>query len=394
MRSKWKEQYRRFRQQEQAGLAPPLTSKDINYDIERANPPCEDVYHAAMYLAYSRQRRLNFSRSNDPGNQRFFRGQTQAWRVVPSLYRNNGRPSEAEAKLRRLGFVVHYLRNQLPGRQLTEKQAVAIAQHYAKEARVNTWLIDVSWDPFIALFFASDNGKDGEVGQVWRMREKDWSELAVNGFGDMGKLDPIQVHGVPRIDAQQAVFLAAPHWSLFEQYVPWVVEFHQHTGLVFEDKTLNPPVCRATIYPDDDSIKQIISRVPDGTGEPPAVSPKGSMLGLLSADDYLKNTERWGDNLKLSPEQRRYLIAICDWHAQLQQHGDEIPVYQRSLRQLSAVTLSLRVNFSSIRNPSLRGILTGHYCDMYERRTPVAERLLQEVANEHQIKLGENSSTK
>ena len=278
MQSTWEQKYRRFRRQEQAGLAPSLTSEDVKYSIHFASAPCEDVYHAAMYLAYSRQKMSAFWRSDSPGNQPFFRGQTQAWRVVPSLYRNPGTPCETGAKLRRLGFVVQYLRNEFGDRQLTEKQAVAIAQHYAKEARVSTWLIDVSWDPFVALFFASDNGKDGEVGQVWRMREEDWRDLAVSGFGDMGKLDPIEVHGVPRIDAQQAVFLAAPHWSLFEQYVPWVVQFHQHTALVFEDETLNPPVCRATIYPDSDSIKEIVSQIPDGTGEPPAVAPEGSML--------------------------------------------------------------------------------------------------------------------
>jgi hypothetical protein len=51
------------------------------------------------------------------------------------------------------------LARELPADELT---CMSIAQHYG----VKSPLVDLTWSPWVALFFASDNAQTGDVGIV------------------------------------------------------------------------------------------------------------------------------------------------------------------------------------------------------------------------------------
>jgi hypothetical protein len=86
--------------------------------------------------------------------------------------------------------------------ELTDEQIIAVAQHYSKEAGTPTHLIDVTWDPLIALFFASDGARAADVGVVDHIVVPEWRKLVASEAGNPGALRVIEVPRVKRIERQ------------------------------------------------------------------------------------------------------------------------------------------------------------------------------------------------
>ena len=76
-------------------------------------------------------------------------------------------------RLRRTGAFVQRLRQTRP--DLDELRAVAIAQHYSSPAQLHTWLVDVTSNPFAALYFASSGAENGDIGIVESICVQDWN---------------------------------------------------------------------------------------------------------------------------------------------------------------------------------------------------------------------------
>jgi hypothetical protein len=99
--------------------------------------------------------------------------------------------------------------------------AMAVAQHYsaADILGVPTWLVDLSRDLWVALFFASDGGETGDFGIVWDIMGKEYTRHGAGEGNPIGSLQLVVPYGVPRIDNRAGVFVVAGLSQIFDQYV-------------------------------------------------------------------------------------------------------------------------------------------------------------------------------
>ena len=264
----------------------------------RPEDPLPDVYAAALRL-----RDMTWKPS--PEHLQLFRGQrNHLWQTVPSYYRSDD-PDRGK-RLRRL---VQLLGDKHAG--LTDQQLFAIAQHVSSEARTPTWFIDVTWDPLIGLFFASDGGVAGEFGVVDRIDVKEW-ERQVAREGMPGAIETIEVREdvVARVSGQRGLFLNGPDPDSYERYVPFRLYFVQHDGLVFTDLKAEVPISRSLMYPVEPWLDELIARLATEPVDhlapltPPELRPTDTRFGaaILSSPDAQELTE----------PHRRTLSAVAD----------------------------------------------------------------------------------
>ena len=194
-----------------------------------------------------------------PGGQR-----KDSWEVGAKIYRGlpDGPDREPALRARANGAcrIGHAIAKRL---DLPFTEAMAVAQHYsaADILGVPTWLVDLSRNPWVALFFASDGGETGDLGIVWGIMGKEYTRHAAGEGNPIGSLQFVVPHGVPRIDNQAGVFVVAGLPQIFDQYVAfgWDTRFRQHTGLRFEDPVLG--ISEHIIYPPDDPLRGMLAEV-------------------------------------------------------------------------------------------------------------------------------------
>jgi hypothetical protein len=347
--TEWKDLY--F--QHASGVVPPTLTRELTNDLlgrEQHDRVFDDAYHAALMMKVKYRRGYDDKWRADANPPRFFRGQRcEQWPLVPSLFRTrNGDLTEAliTQRLRRLGPVIRQL--QLRTTPLENQEAVAIAQHYAKELEVMTWMIDFTRDPLVALFFASDGGSPGEVGIVWSVNQREWNEHSVSGTNQLGTMEVIEPKGIRRIAAQRACFLSASHPELFAQHVPFRIRFHQRAGLVFEDPNTSPPITQRDLYVDDPELA--IARIAQHAFKDlalPALLPPGVTRPLQpTVKDYFAIAESWcrAHHWQFDAEQLRCLVQVCEFYAKLQEHAAELPSELRSLRRLEEMTQAIQMS--------------------------------------------------
>ena len=185
-------------------------------DGRHPDDPMEDVYAAALSML------PHGFWVESPARDQLYRGQRNArWPTIPKLFRSE----DVRGELGKLSEAMPRIHACLPA--LSDEQAVATAQHYAKELGVSTWMLDMTYDPRVALFFASDGAVAGDIGAVSCVVQKEWQKLSANGRNRLGQLRVIDVPGVLRIENQRASFLDTSHPELFDQYVAHTVWFRQ-----------------------------------------------------------------------------------------------------------------------------------------------------------------------
>jgi hypothetical protein len=313
----------------------PLHTRGLGRDVDE---PLDDVYHAALVMRWTWTSWTNSGRAAYRG-QRDYR-----WRLYPKLYRDDPSPERLDSDVQRLTKLVGWLRTERP--DLDELQCIATAQHYSSEANVSTWLVDFTYDPMVALFFASDHGKDNDVGVVHQIRIDEWKRLSSSGRARLGSLTTIDVPGVQRIEAQRGLFLVTSHPDLFEQYVAYTIRFSQHDGLTFEDISWTPPVSRSHMYPIQDSTKDAIDQWSrgalvsacgnNGRVDPQALMPP-SPYEKLEPADYAELVCRWLEDLgvSLTDPYTRVAEALGRIYFALQQRPEVVGQSNRSLHQLA-----------------------------------------------------------
>lgn len=300
-----------------------------------ADEPFENVYHAAIgMLAWA-----DFFRQT-PDFSHAYRGQRKEWPILPSLYRGKAAVDRAEYELRleALRRAVLRLRQQFDGVYSTE-ELVAICQHYG----VPTWLIDVSTDPWVALYFASFGGESGDVGIVYLFDDMGWKDLDPNGTGHIGRFWKTVINGVPRIEAQRGFFISGAHPEIFEGFVPFRVRFFQYPGLIFEDNNLS--VTKALLLPERDSIPDIL------TSRQEVGNDRLSVPAF--PDEYL--TLHWYESISLDwlralgvqeppSDVRAFVQDVCRFHMSVQPYSNQaaepFPVTARALLRLKWVVES------------------------------------------------------
>ncbi|MBU0943780.1 MAG: FRG domain-containing protein, partial [Proteobacteria bacterium] len=267
-------------------------------------------------------------------------GQRDAkWRVVPSFFRKSG--EERAAVLARINSLATVIMARRPG--LQAEQALALIQHYSNELAAPTWLIDLTWDPAVALFFASDGGRTGDLGVITMFVRREWEELAAGGRNRLGQIRLIEVPNVLRIERQRALFLDTSHPDLVEQYVAHSVWFYQVDNLVFEDQDADWPVSKEHCYPSRDPILESLSDVAvqckEGAPEP-VLAPLADATEPLGERDYLEIARSWckEDGVKLESPHLHVLAGVCHVYSLLQQHRDQLKIELRSLHRLREAT--------------------------------------------------------
>lgn len=294
-------------------------------DGRHADQPLEDVYAAALSML------PHGFWIESPDRSQLYRGQrNSSWRTVPSFFRQDA----VDAAMEKLALAVGRVRR--CGLDLDDDQAVALAQHYSKELGVTTWLLDVTWDPRVALFFATDGATAGDVGVVSCIVRKEWDDLSVDGTNRLGPLRVIDVPGALRIERQRASFLDTSHPDLLDQYVAHTVWFRQHDGLVFEDLDADHPVGRDLLYPAVDPVLEKLQGVADAEPAVLRAGPAGDARAPLSSADYLEIALSWCRQAGVDIDAYREdtLRVVCDVYAQLQRRRDDFSITARSLLRL------------------------------------------------------------
>lgn len=336
----------------------------------------EDVYHAALFMidhpAYW---------AADPKARNVYRGQRCRWPIRPKLFRNNPTQNEIDSELNRLASLSEALKHRYL--QSNEYQRIAIAQHYSKEACVKTWVVDLTRNPWVALFFASKASKDGrrrDIGHVICFSRKGWEDFSAGGKNRLGDIKLIDIPEVPRIEAQKATFLDGSHPDLIEQYFAVQIEFLQHNNRIFEDPLIG--ITKEKLLPQNDALLDFIAKWKASPQEPTQrliVKPANDALRPLQYSDYLDIVMSWAEWWKapLSQQRKNILKKMCDFHARLQEKRKDINLEARSLRRLRGALNSTLVCKQSKLN--LRWVV-----DQYLRRAsksarPVIYRVLSEI---------------
>ncbi|MBM3848362.1 MAG: FRG domain-containing protein [Verrucomicrobia bacterium] len=284
--------------------------------------PVDDVYCVALRLL-----RLPHICPARGQPTRVWRGQRKSkWPFQAKLFRPDN-ITKTEEHLKRLGSLSIELIRKNPA--LQEDLSFAIAQHYSFEAELATWLLDFTANPWVALFFASHQAKDGDTGIILEIACEEWSRLTADQFG---YIRLVEVPGVPRIERQHAVFLEGSHSDIIEQYIGPYTTFKQYSGLVFTDSTIG--IDEETLLSSEDPYLQIVgewkSCYTDFKGTLP--KPKGSEK--LASLDYYTAGKVWAAQRgrSLSLEQNELVRQLAQFHESLQRRKNDIPVGARSLR--------------------------------------------------------------
>lgn len=202
----------------------------------------DDVYHLALFWRLEIDNRRGHS-PEDRGTRWLYRGENKLFpRTTASLHRvTNG--TAVDSFVRRLERFVDTASQEWAW--LDERQLIALAQHYGGEPQVQlkTWLLDVTWDPYVALFFASygwqaPDAAAKEWESVGRVRIINVNEFKEKFSGD-SYIEAVRVPGFKRIRNQRALFIDAPDPSIVDDYSTEQQEFHQVPGLVFEDSGMS-----------------------------------------------------------------------------------------------------------------------------------------------------------
>jgi FRG domain len=383
--SEWKNLYFEYRENQHSrkgtGKPPTVGATDLQ---RKRSEPFDDVYHAALCMVFSAYNGAPRWKPH-PDCQRVFRGQRHEWPVIPKLYRNSETNENVSAEVLRITTLVRYL--QSLHTDLTDEQGVAIAQHYSDEAQVKTWLIDVTWHPFVALFFASLGGQADDLGVVWSLERDDWEQFSAGGTNRLGAIRIVTVPGVPRMNAQRAAFIDTSHPDLFEQFIPYTIWFKQTPGLVFEDPFLEPSITKDVLFPRKDPFSdEARSTDLPRPVHPLAIIPHTS--GPLSGADYLAIVENcWKANAWIFNERLcKRLSAICEFHSRIQRLRDRVPIERRSLRRLDSASTKVYLAERESRTITLYDALESTFNGMSSHDS--LWLLLREVAKDVERQVG------
>jgi hypothetical protein len=337
---------------------------------------CDDVYQAALTM-------MPFGVwTASPSHEHLYRGQRNArWPVVPSFFRSSG--DEQRTALGRLNRIARAITRRW--RELRPEQALAVIQHHSKELGVPTWLIDLTWDPAVALFFASDGGASGDLGVVTMVVRKEWEQLAAGGRNRLGQIRVIEVPDVLRIDRQRALFLDTSHPDLFEQYVAHSVWFKQVRGLVFEDTDTDWPVSRSRCYPDDDPTLAFLKdlELDDGRDGEVDLAPPSDATAPLDGNEYLAIARSWCEEagVTLDADHADALAGACAVHGELQRHRPALSIVLRSLHRLrDAAQLVMRAQEDGHAIDAAGALARTLQRSMTDGERALLQRLVDEVA--------------
>ncbi|MBD3361775.1 FRG domain-containing protein [Candidatus Woesearchaeota archaeon] len=298
--------------------------------------PVEDVYQAALHMIGTSYWEID----TIPPKLHVYRGQRKdTWPITPTLLRNNPPQTEIKKDLDRLACFCGVLKSH---KCYALNQYPAIAQHYSSEAKVKTWLVDFTYNPWVALFFASLNGQNNDLGKITCVSLGEWGNLSAGGKNPLYDIKKIDIPTVPRIKAQEATFIET-HPDLIEQYVAMEMTFKQREGLLFEDPLIGITE-QNLLYSLHDSFLDFAKEWKKYPSKGRLKLEKQSNdFNPLTEDDYLAIINSWIDSkenwqkkefFKNKTEREKILGKLCQFHLLLQKEKKNINRTARSLFRL------------------------------------------------------------
>jgi FRG domain-containing protein len=318
-----------------------------------ADTPAESVYQTAIQV---RLQRLDDELNHDGAARWFYRGQrNHLWDAVPKIFRNLREATESsydtllEESVQRVRSII--ARMIRAGLAKDDFEATAIVQHYSPELGVGTWLLDVTASPWIALFFASDGGKAGEIGTLEYIELTEWMLFSNRGESALGALRVGSPASVLRISNQEAFFLQAPHPDILRELSNRKLYFHQQEGVVFESRAFERPITRNLIYPTEDPTLTALRELPSESLEAEKLTwePTASALRAPDSEAYIPIARALlGDEADSRPDEWKrascfdwdeLLRQLCRLHATVRAHRGELPDYVTTLHHLHRIVL-------------------------------------------------------
>ena len=322
-----------------------------------ADAPAESVYQTAIQV---RLQRMDDALNVDGGTRWFYRGQrNHCWDTVTKFLRDLRDEAELSYKVqleeRLQGARLVVARMMRAGLTKDEFDAIAIAQHYSSELGVRTWLLDVTASPWIALFFASDGGKAGEIGILEYIECAEWMLFSSRGENALGALRVASPAAVLRISNQQAFFLQAPHPQLLKDLVNRKLYFRQQDSVVFESNAFEQPLSRDLIYPTTDPTLAALRELPSESLEAKKLiwEPTVSVLRTPDFQAYLpiarsilesesdQRPEEWKKAARFDWDE--VLRQLCTLHATIRAHHAEFDSNVTTLHHLRRLVLDVLV---------------------------------------------------
>ena len=315
--------------------------------------PADSVYQTAIQV---RLQRLDDAMSSDGKARWFYRGQRDhRWQRAPKMMRELGEAPVAGAvfveRLQRVRTMAGAIMQ--AGLAHDDFEATAIVQHYSTELETSTWLLDVSESPWIALFFASDGGKPGEIGQLEYIELTEWMLFSGHGENSLGAIRAVSPASVLRIENQKAFFLQAPHPDLFEELSVRKLWFRQQQGVVFESEGFHPALNRNFIYPVDDPTLPALRGLTFDMAQarPLQWEPAESALRAPDWQSYLPiarvlldhEVEQRGSKEESTVHSEEVLSELCKLHAAVRSHRGELPHHVTTLHHLRRVIVQVLV---------------------------------------------------
>ena len=299
-----------------------------------AQEPFADVYQAALSMT--------LKGPDNPGW--LYRGQSDhRWLLIPSMYRPNPplstvaeeRKTELQAATDRVCGLVRQM--QTSHSSIQDEQGVAMVQHYSGETKCGTWLIDLTRNPFIALYFASKDGQDGQMGVVHILSATEFDAFSACGKNRLGALLLVEPGDVVRIRAQEAVFLDTSHPDLCAQLSHLKLFFKQRNGVVFADEYLATPVTPAALFPENDEWRKEMSRLlPQESATPLRCMPVADVGEELGCEEYEKLALSWCEYEALSLDHvtRKAIRVACEAYVEFLKLGNKVDGVWRNLHRL------------------------------------------------------------
>ena len=139
-----------------------------------------------------------------------FRGQRHTFDITPSIARQGVDAEEASEKIQNFATWIHQT-PELVSLHHNTNAILAVAQHYG----IQTPLLDFSYNPRIAGFFASDNGRINDTGTIICINKnrfiESWHDMNQGLLKDKGyqltELIEIDVKNLWRLKAQEGMFI-------------------------------------------------------------------------------------------------------------------------------------------------------------------------------------------
>lgn len=191
----------------------------------------------------------------ESGEYDLFRGQRKDYPLVPTALRESVDANEVGRRLNELAGWVSQTA-ELSSLHHNADAILAVAQHYG----LPTPLLDFSYSPKIACFFATDGAELGDTGTLVCINKdrfkKSWQDINERYFSDKGhyltEVVEVDVRNLWRMQAQQGLFVRC-------HVDPMMLEMFSHMLHINFPQTVHAEICsRDEIYPVEKSHLEVL----------------------------------------------------------------------------------------------------------------------------------------